>query len=160
MNPQEATRYRTRHIGMIDQKAQSSSPVDVARSGTATANAYWDTNTPAMTIDGNAGTYWNCNVTGIAAWLKVDLGASLSVRAFRLYQYDPYYATLWVIQASEDDANWQDIYLGATASATVDTGKVNWPDNVTHTARYFRILPLTLATGAAWDIFTFELWDS
>ena len=106
-------------------------------------------------IDADDATNWSPGPTA-GNWLRIDLGSSKQITAWRLLQVAGYAATGFKIQSSTDDSTWVD--QAVVVSGVVDSGVT--PLVYSATARYWRLLGVTGPGGgyaAPWLVAGFEL---
>jgi hypothetical protein len=72
-------------------------------------------------VDGNTDTYWRSgSVSGSnpIAWLRVDLGAAMTVAQVNVTWKENYYAKTYEVQVSDDEVNWTAVASGIGTSGT------------------------------------------
>ncbi len=91
----------------------SSGNVNLALNQPATAMTTNGSYAPSRAVDGNTSTYWRSGTVSSSAptnWWRVDLGASQTVARIVVKWRDSYYAKIYDIQISDDDANWATVH--------------------------------------------------
>jgi len=95
----------------------TSANVNLAKRRPITASSVYSGKPPENAVDSSASTYWRSATTSKAVWLRVDLGAPMTVGRVTINWYKSYYAKNFEIQISNDDVSWQRV-----ASATGKSG--------------------------------------
>jgi hypothetical protein len=87
----------------------TSSSSNLALNQPITASSTDDNKLEANAVDGNTGTYWRSGKASGGnqiAWLRVDLGATMTVAQVNVSWKDNYFAETFEVQVSNDDASW------------------------------------------------------
>jgi F5/8 type C domain/Fibronectin type III domain/Secretion system C-terminal sorting domain/Calcineurin-like phosphoesterase len=107
-------------------------------------------------VDGDAKSYWRSgSVSGSKpiAWLRVDLGAALTVAQVNVSWKDNYYAKTYEVQVSDDDVNWTPVASGKGKSGTQTLSFTPT------TARYVRLYFMTKNKGN-YRVIEFEAYSN
>src|SRR5580704_3824545 len=104
---------------------------------------------PAMAIDGDAGTRWDGNFAP-GNWLQVDLGRDVMIGG-AIIRWDVAFAPAYIIQASTDGQHWQNAFQTSDSLGGVDY--VVFPSV---RARYLRLFSPEDAANAGVSLFEFE----
>ncbi|HEU4328622.1 MAG TPA: discoidin domain-containing protein [Roseiflexaceae bacterium] len=123
---------------------------NVARGRTATASSTVAGNTPALAVDGNAGTRWESAFSD-PQWLQIDLGTSASICRVRL-SWEGAYASAYQIQTSPNGSTW-------TMVATTTGGDGGVDDlSVSGGGRYIRVYGTARGTGYGYSLWEVEVY--
>jgi beta-glucosidase len=126
---------------------------NAAQGRPATASSTENAATPASAaVDGDAGTRWSSAFSD-PQWLRVDLGASMSVCRVVL-NWEAAYATGYRIEVSADAASWTTVYSTTTGAGGTETL------NVTGTGRYLRMYGTTRGTGYGYSLWEFQVYST
>ena len=134
--------------------ANPSTNIALNKSGSAstTNSSYPVTNA----FDGNtSSTYWRSSsvVSGVAEWLRVDLGVVQTVGRAVIRWHSSYFAKSYDLQVSNNDVDWTTVYN--TTSGV--TGNADFTFTPT-LARYVRVY-MTLNNGSTYRIYEFEIYS-
>jgi hypothetical protein len=123
---------------------------DAAQGKTATASSTENGGTPASAaVDGSATTRWS-SAASDPQWLQVDLGSTQPICGVTL-QWENAYGKSFQIQASDDQANWTNLY-----STTTGTGGTETHD-VSGSGRYVRMYGTARGTGYGYSLWEFQI---
>ncbi len=109
---------------------------------------------PQLAIDGNTTTTrWASAQQVDPSWIELDFGSAKTFDEVVLV-WENAYATLYKIQVSDDNQNWQDIreVNGTGHTETIHFGST--------TARYIRMLGEQRATNFGYSLFEFQVYDT
>jgi hypothetical protein len=137
---------------------------NIARGKPASASSQVNgTQTPAMTTDGDANTYWESANNAFPQWLQVDLGAAQSIGKVTL-KLPP--TTAWgtrtqtlSVQTSTDGSTFSTAVASATYTFTSPTNVVNITVPATN-ARYVRVNITANSGWPAGQVSEFEVYPS
>jgi len=134
--------------------AKPSTNIALNRPGSAstTNSSYPVTNA----FDGNtSSTYWRSNsvVSGVAEWLRVDLGSVQTVGRAVIRWYSSYFAKSYELQISNNDVDWTTVY--STTSGVAGNADFSFTPAL---ARYVRVY-MTLNNGSTYRIYEFEIYS-
>ena len=127
----------------------------------ATANAYYATESPDMSVDGKMGTKWHTSENPGAQWLKVDLGQDYTIDRWVVKHAEAggepsiYNTKDFKLQKSSDGSAWTDV-----DSVTGNTADITDRTVTAFTARYVRLY-ITIPTNGAGNgsrIYEFEVY--
>jgi beta-glucosidase-like glycosyl hydrolase len=107
-------------------------------------------NQPSAATDGDPGSRWESAYSD-PQWLEVDLGSQTQICGASLL-WEAAYASVFQIQVSTDNANWNTVY-----STTTGTGGSE-SFTFSATARYIRVYATTRATQWGDSIFEFDVY--
>ncbi|MGV8977837.1 MAG: discoidin domain-containing protein [Cellulomonas sp.] len=119
----------------------------LSRGKTATASSVTGNNTPAMAVDGAAGTRWESTQGVDPQWLQLDLGGTHVIDKVVL-SWETAAAKDYTIQTSNDGSTWTTVYSTTTSTGGVQTL------NVTGSGRYVRMSGTARTTP-----YGYSLWE-
>jgi len=107
-------------------------------------------------VDGNTtSTYWRSNsvVSGVAEWLRVDLGVVQTVGRAVIRWNGSYFAKSYELQVSNNDVDWTTVFN--TTSGVAGNADFSFTPTL---ARYVRVY-MTLNNGSTYRIYEFEIYS-
>ena len=110
----------------------------------------------ANAFDGNtASTYWRSNAvsSGVAEWLRVDLGTVQTVGRAVIRWNGSYFAKSYQLQVSNNNVDWTTAY--STTSGVAGNADFTFTPTL---ARYVRVY-MTLNNGSTYRIYEFEVYS-
>jgi hypothetical protein len=130
--------------------------VDLARGKSATASSQESaTYTPAMAVDGNATTRW-ASAFSDPQWIRVDLGASYTVKRVVL-SWEAASAKNYTVQTSADGTTWTTI---STQTNKAAGARVDNLTGLSGTGRYVRMNGTTRTTTYGYSLWSFEVYNN
>ncbi|GAB2588811.1 discoidin domain-containing protein [Kribbella endophytica] len=131
----------------VDQQDAACGTANIAQGRPATASSTENGGVPAAAaVDGNPGTRWGSAFSD-PQWLQIDLGSSKPICQVAL-TWETAYGKAFRIEASDNAANWTQLYATTTSTGGTQTLDVNG------TGRYLRITGTQRATG-----YGYSLWE-
>ncbi|POH58513.1 family 20 glycosylhydrolase [Arthrobacter glacialis] len=142
---------------VVPAPAPAASPINIARTGTATAHiveAAIPGNVAANALDGNTGTRWSSSA-GDAGWFQVELAASGPVDNVRI-NWPAGAARQFTLQTSADGITWTDV-----KSVTSTTGPARIDEILVGAAnvKYVRVMLAKQWATFGYSISEFEIYD-
>jgi hypothetical protein len=126
--------------------------VNLAKTRPVTASGTYSGKPPENAVDGSTSSYWRSGSTSKPVWLRVDLGATMTIGRVVINWYKSYYAKNYEIQISNDDVSWQKV-AGATGKSGVQTLSFS-----AQTARYVRLY-FTKSNSSSYRVAEFEAYS-
>ncbi|UIN30185.1 discoidin domain-containing protein [Microbacterium binotii] len=123
----------------------SLTPTDGAQTSAYTASSSAEGRGAALAGDGDAATSW-ASADGEVQWVAKDLGAGAFVTGLTL-EWGAEAATRYLVQTSQDGANWSDLRFVQNAEGGTET--LEFPPTA---ATYLRVLLLESAGGSGYSI--------
>lgn len=85
--------------------------------GTVTASSHYSTYVPANLIDKSTSTYWYVQATG-TQWCQIRLSRPTMTSGFRWYVGSSYRPSEFIVEGSNNELQWTQIYSGASENST------------------------------------------
>lgn len=126
---------------------------NIASGKSAEASSQNGENTAALVLDQNANTRWESGTTD-EEWCTVDLGASYDINKVKI-SWETAYALKYKIQVSNDNLNWQDVYIENSGTGGIEEAIFD-----TVNARYVRIQGVKRATDFGYSIYELGIYEA
>ena len=107
-----------------------------------TASSSYQSQLPALAVDGNDSTYWRSN-NSVPVWLACDFGKIVSLDTLRVVKLSSYRPRGYTLQVSEDGSSWADLKSGEMTNATGE-----------------EIIEFEAASYRYWRLYITSLWSS
>ncbi|ADQ45030.1 coagulation factor 5/8 type domain protein [Caldicellulosiruptor kronotskyensis 2002] len=121
--------------------------------------------TPERATDGDLGTYWQAAWNIDNQWIDVDIGKTAQINKIVFkWQSELSYAKRYKIQVSDDEINWQTVYVNENGTGGVQVtgqnGMVYYEEEITisATGRYVRMFAEKSASGYGVALREFEVY--
>jgi uncharacterized repeat protein (TIGR02543 family) len=125
---------------------------NLAKNCAVTASGTYSGKPPESVVDGSTSTYWRSGSTSKPVWLRVNLGATMTIGRVIVKWHKDYFAKKYEIQVSTDDVSWKTVY---TATGKKGAQTFNFSPN---TAQYVRLY-FTKSNTSSYRVTEFEAYS-
>ncbi|GEM_PF-752964 len=135
-NPATISMNANKSVAATFTATGANSNANLAKGKSVTASSTYSGKPAENAVDGSASTYWRSGSVSSnpIAWLRVDLGASMTIGRAIVRWKESYYAKSYDLQVSNDEASWTTVY-----TTTAGTNGFQQFAFTPVTARYVRL---------------------
>jgi hypothetical protein len=119
-NPATITMNANKSVTATFTASSINSNTNLAKGKSVMASSTYSGKPAENAVDGSTSTYWRSGSVSTStpiAWLRVDLGGSMTIGQAIVRWKESYYAKSYEVQVSNDEANWTTVY-STTAGAS------------------------------------------